>query len=119
MKKFSSSYSELTFLAAPWIEYELGGEKKFCQPDFILLSPSSVHVIEAKLTRCADGFAQLHRLYKPLVQIIWPEREIFLCQAFSNWAGAESPAAVHTIAAALATKLPYIDLHWKPDHDAT
>jgi hypothetical protein len=94
------------------------GKEKFCQPDFLLLWPEKVLVVEAKLTRCADGLKQLLRLYKPLVELLFPGREVVLCQAFSNWAGGEAES-ITTLDSLLQARGPYIDLHWKPDHDTS
>jgi hypothetical protein len=54
-----------------WIEFIDMEGFGFAQPDFFFLAPTSVVLLEAKLTQCDSGYTQMERLYRPLLRFIF------------------------------------------------
>lgn len=59
-----------------WFEYRADGEHGFCQPDFLHLGLSVVHVIECKLTNVEEATEQLLDLYFPVLRRAYPGRSV-------------------------------------------
>lgn len=64
----------------PWIEFWDSTGHHFAQPDFVLIGPKTIVVLEVKLSQSPFAFDQLVYLYKPLLEKMYPGREILLLQ---------------------------------------
>lgn len=63
------------FYGNPWFEFQVGGKKNWCSPDFLLfpedLNQGVVVVGECKLTYKPKAWAKYEELYKPIVQSVF------------------------------------------------
>ena len=64
----------------PWIEFWDASGHHFAQPDFVLIGPADIVVLEVKLSQSPFAFDQLLYLYKPLLEHMYPGRRLFLIQ---------------------------------------
>jgi hypothetical protein len=55
-------------LAGVWFEFHDDNGRGFCQPDFLLATPSGISIIETKLTYTKEAWVQLRGLYLPVVR---------------------------------------------------
>jgi hypothetical protein len=69
-----------------WIEFTDRSGPGFAQPDFLVIFPDTVFILEAKLTRTEEAHSQLVGLYAPLVGWIYPGRDLILIEATKNLA---------------------------------
>ena len=81
----SSLPSEAQLKHAQWIEFEDSNGKGFAQPDCYLVLRSRIVCFECKLTETLSGYAQLSKLYAPLLREIY-QRPIVLVLACKNLA---------------------------------
>lgn len=65
-------------LVGPWLEYRLGLERRYCQPDAIVLHRDLIFVFEVKLSSTTDAWWQLRHLYGPVVQKLYPSARLVL-----------------------------------------
>ena len=68
-----------------WIEFTADGKYGWAQPDCWKVFDDCVLVIESKLSqkpRSATG--QLKRLYRPLLEFLYPGKTIIMVHAFKN-----------------------------------
>ncbi len=67
-----------------WIEYQDENGRGFAQPDHLVLGASWLMLFECKLGRTAAAAEELETLYAPLVYELWPDRKIYLIEAFQH-----------------------------------
>ena len=68
-----------------WIKYKRKGRWKWCQPDLIVTHENRIYVIEVKLTaRPRSAKTKLLSLYVPIMQLIYPGREVVPVQLCKN-----------------------------------
>lgn len=61
----------------PWFHFVDANGSGYCQPDFIQeLLDGSLLILEAKLTDTPTAYEQIERLYRPILQHIYPDRSI-------------------------------------------
>lgn len=54
-----------------WYEfYDING-RGWCQPDLLIITLNAVIVLECKLSNYFEGYKQIERLYKPVLQAAW------------------------------------------------
>lgn len=74
------------YLVGPWLIYNSQGDSadyvRYCQPDFLLKDhwQKKITIVEVKLQHCIEAYEQLTKLYKPVVQKIFPNYDISLCE---------------------------------------
>jgi hypothetical protein len=97
-----------------WYEYRADGEPGYCQPDFVHLGPSAVHVVECKLANVEEATEQLFDLYFPVLRAAYAGRLVRgLIVTRSVHRVPSSALVVPTLAEALAVcdvRVPV--LHW-------
>lgn len=74
---------EWTGLPKPWLSFETKrGEQRFAQPDWLGINPRKglIVIAEVKLSRVAKAWWQLNELYKPLVEVLFPNWDIALLE---------------------------------------
>lgn len=81
LPKLFSSF--LTYSGA-WIHFIDKTGHGYAQPDFIIELPTSVIIIEIKLTQTDNAERQTKLLYLPLVQNLIPNKPVFLLQVCKN-----------------------------------
>lgn len=65
----------------PWINYVDDSGPGLCQPDLVLVTPTTLLIIEVKLKQSEKAPLQL-ALYSPLCSNLWPRPTTLLLQAF-------------------------------------
>ena len=83
----TSLFGEDKVIHGPWIEYEDDQGYGVCQPDIVVLNEGEEAslLVEAKLTYTKRAARlKLKKLYLPLVQLVWPDREWIMVQACKN-----------------------------------
>lgn len=73
-------------LHEPWFEYRDVAGVGVCCPD-ILIVPDDRHQLllaEVKLTATPQAELELCTLYQPVVEYLWPEHQVRLCQISLN-----------------------------------
>lgn len=73
-----------SYLPSPWIEYEDRKGRGRCQPDGLLITPSSVVVFEIKIRHMPEAWWQLRKLYEPVVTALY-KRPIKLIEVVSSF----------------------------------
>ena len=71
-------FGSAAVLVGPWLEYRLGIERRYCQPDAIVSHRDLVFVFEVKLSSTTDAWWQLRHLYGPVVQKLYPSSRLVL-----------------------------------------
>jgi hypothetical protein len=75
--------SEAAIFHNQWIRFEDSNGEGYAQPDSYLVLKSRVICFECKLTETLSGYAQLEKLYKPLLAAIY-SRPIVLILTCKN-----------------------------------
>lgn len=102
-------------LVGPWINFTDENGPGICQPDAILLTASSVLIIEAKLKQSARAIFQLCGLYSPLVKVLWPRPTHLLLEVFKFPRCGKTPHWVDSPANFLANPRPGVHYwHYLP-----
>ena len=69
----------------PWIEYTArSGRPRYAQPDVVIEFPDRVVLVEVKLTHRPDIDTKLHRFYRRLARMLYPETKVMCAQVFRN-----------------------------------
>lgn len=97
---FRNRYGEENYKANPWIMFKERRGQRWCQPDALLLDHVShrIIIIECKLKHTGRSWWQLHKLYLPVVQFLFPGWEyacVEVCKHFDP--STPYPSAVHRI----------------------
>lgn len=71
-------WDEAELIKGPWIKFRDQNGPGYAQPDFLILSPALLCIIDAKLTHTEIARRQLLSLYLPLCSFLWPGR-LTLC----------------------------------------
>lgn len=99
-----------------WFEYEDNDGTGFAQTDILLLATGlpRLAILECKTTRCVQGWAQLEGLYRPILERVYPKRDLIRVQVYKNPAPYEIDAPIYTsILELLANAKPgYCELQW-------
>ena len=74
----------LDHAAGPWLRFEDRNGVGYAQPDFVVITENEWLVLEAKLTQTSAAFAQLFRLYIPLLSCLHPDSEFAGIQVCRN-----------------------------------
>ena len=76
-EKFGNAY-----LPGPWIRFNDAGKMRWCQPDALVFSPfeSRITILEFKYQHTSDAWWQLTKLYRPVVQRLFPEWQLRICE---------------------------------------
>jgi hypothetical protein len=97
----------------PWFEFLDANGKGFAQPDYILLGPREVFLLECKLTDTPEAYEQINFLYRPILEHVFalPVRGVVVCKNLAP----HSPASPYVdltpaLRAARAGETP--TLHW-------
>lgn len=74
--------ADLLLMPARWIWFEDEGGPGWAQPDFFIVLPDSIALLECKLTQRASAWNQMADLYVPLLDWIFdrPVRQFQVCQ---------------------------------------
>ena len=85
-KQQEKGYIQATVLYGSWIEYQDKNGLGYAQPDILVFPTGTDYgvIIECKLTQTEEAISQLACLYKPLISHLFPERKVYLLQAFAN-----------------------------------
>lgn len=67
-----------------WIRYEDSTGTHFAQPDIFIVCPRRIYLLEIKRTQTFEAELQLQLLYKPLLEHLFPDKEIFCIQVCKN-----------------------------------
>lgn len=67
-----------------WIRYEDSTGTHYAQPDIFIVCPSRIYLLEVKRTQTFEAELQLQLLYKPLLEFLFPDKEIFCIQVCKN-----------------------------------
>lgn len=60
-----------SYLAGPWIEFEIGNSRRVCQPDAIFTHRDGrVFILEIKVSHTPNAWWQLRKLYEPVVNAL-------------------------------------------------
>ena len=71
--------------ASPWIVYKSPDKSGICQPDALVLLPDNrIIIVEIKLSRMAPVRQKLMKFYGPLVQLLYPGRQLCYLQIYKN-----------------------------------
>lgn len=72
------------FISGPWFEFVDQSERRWCQPDGIVVEESLITIVEIKYSWCALAWWQLVRLYAPVVGRAYnrPTRLICITRSF-------------------------------------
>jgi len=65
-------------LVGPWVEYNVGLRRGYCQPDGIVHHRDLTFVFEIKLSTTTDAWWQLRHLYGPVCEFLFPKQRIVL-----------------------------------------
>lgn len=66
---------------SPWIAFtSVMMEERHCQPDLLLETPEEIFLCEIKLSHTLDAFWQLHRLYRPVVEVLHAPKPVRLVE---------------------------------------
>ena len=78
---FQSQYGE-RYLANPWIKYQNETGLRWCQPDGLLFDivNGRIVIVEIKYNHTSDAWWQLRHLYVPIVQVLFSDFEIRICE---------------------------------------
>ena len=78
---FEEKFGEL-YLPSPWFRYQVEWSWKYCQADGLLFLPAtgSVVICEAKLAHTFRAYRQLSKLYRPVVQSLFPRWTVCLLE---------------------------------------
>lgn len=93
----------IELLAGPWINFTDENGPGICQPDAILITASSVLILEAKLKQSPRALLQLQGLYSPLVKLLWPRTTHLLLEVFKYPKCGKTPRWVDSPANFLAS----------------
>ena len=61
---------------SPWLQYIDSEGTHFCQPDLLLTNKNLILLCEIKLTHTSAAFFQMEKLYRPVLQRIFPQHKI-------------------------------------------
>lgn len=67
-----------------WIRFEDSSGRHFAQPDIFILTDKRVILLECKLTQTEEAEFQLCYLYKPLLELLFPSKEVVCVQVCKN-----------------------------------
>lgn len=67
-----------------WIRFEDSTGKHYAQPDIFIVGEKRIWLIEVKLSQTPNAFAQMRLLYKPLLEKLFPEKDIVIVQVCKN-----------------------------------
>lgn len=67
-----------------WIRFEDKTGTHFAQPDIFIVCPSKIFLLEVKRTQTLEAELQLKFLYKPLLEYLFPSKEVFCVQVCKN-----------------------------------
>jgi len=60
-------------ILGPWLLFDCGSGRRYCQPDALLLGDRGVAILEVKLRHMPEAYWQLRHLYEPVVRVIYPK----------------------------------------------
>src|SRR5208282_583890 len=98
-----------------WFEFLADGKRGFCQPDFVLVHPLTVTIIECKLTNIEEATEQLDDLYFPVLAAAYrlPVRGIIAVKSLSRLPRGREIVVCTSLREALQTTLTRVPiLHW-------
>lgn len=86
VKGLADRVPEGVALFGPWLEFHSDGQRRYCQPDIVLLDPAHRQgiVIEVKYRHCAEAWFQLWRLYVPVLEKLYPDTT-WSCVEIVKW----------------------------------
>lgn len=67
-----------SLLVGPWLEYAVGLDRRYCQPDALLFHADLIYIFEMKLSSTTDAWWQLRHLYEPVVRFLHPTLRLVL-----------------------------------------
>lgn len=74
------SYPE--WKAGLWFQYlqASSGKPRYCQVDGLLQLDDKLVIVEIKYQHCVDAYFQLNNLYLPVIQAVYPDTPLALCE---------------------------------------
>jgi hypothetical protein len=71
-----------------WIRFRDAGEWHYAQVDLVVVAQTRLWLLEVKRTQTTDAWVQLGKLYKPLLEMLYPGLDIICVQVCKNllWA---------------------------------
>lgn len=97
-----------------WFEFRDRNGPGWCQPDLFLELNWGILVLEAKYTWVPEGFTQMERLYKPVLEKIFckPVQGVQICKVLTPEARAFPIVSEFSEAAILAARGCRVTLHY-------
>jgi hypothetical protein len=108
------------YLPSPWIHFENAGELRahWCQPDGLYFDEQNSHImiVEMKYQHTSDAWHQVERLYRPVVEFLFPRQRISRLEVV-KWFDPETtfPEEVRLVEAPERFMSDVFGVHiWKP-----
>lgn len=88
-----------------WIRFEDASGRHYAQPDIFILTESRIFLLECKLTQTEEAEFQLLYLYKPLLERLFPSKEVLCIQVCKNIRYRPANEITHLLGAVDPTKV--------------
>jgi hypothetical protein len=106
-------FSSAELLSGQWIKFRDANGPGYAQPDFLLILPDVLAILDSKLTHTPMAERQLRGLYLPLAACIWPGRVTLCVEVCHNvGGGGVTTGYVRELEDVFSVDLPLYTWHW-------